>query len=141
MPAAEVFFDSNILIYALSDAPDERTKHNRAAKLLATEDFGISYQVVMELWVVATRKMAKKVPPAKLAAFIEKMLVFPCVHGSEDLYRQAFQLSTRYQVHPYDAAILAAAHELGAKRVFSEDMSHGQVYNEVTVINPFLGLD
>src|SRR4051812_13659184 len=98
MAAAEVFLDSNILIYALSDAPAERAKHNRAAKLLATEDFGISYQVVMELWVVATRKMSQTVPPAKVAAFIEKLLVFPCVHGSEDLYRQALQLAQRYQV-------------------------------------------
>jgi predicted nucleic acid-binding protein len=36
-----------------------------------------------------------------------------------------------------NAAILAAAHELGAHTVYSEDLSHGQDYDGVKVINPF----
>jgi predicted nucleic acid-binding protein len=44
-------------------------------------------------------------------------------------------------MHPYDAAIVAAAQELGATRVYSEDMSHGQNYDGVEVINPFRSLD
>ena len=48
MPAAEVMLDSNVLVYALSDAPPERKKRNTAATLLAEQDFGTSYQVLME---------------------------------------------------------------------------------------------
>ena len=40
MPVAEVLLDSNVLVYALSDAPAERAKRDRAAALLAAEDFG-----------------------------------------------------------------------------------------------------
>ena len=65
MPAAEVMLDSNVLVYALSDALSERKKRNTAATLLAEQDFGTSYQVLMETWVVATRKMAKPVPEAE----------------------------------------------------------------------------
>ena len=140
MPAAEALLDSNILLYALSDDPKERAKREQAAHLIATEDFGTSYQVVMERWVVATRKMARPVKSEKVAAFLEKILVFPCVFGTAGLYRQAVRLSARYGVHPYDAAVLAAAQELGAERVLSEDMSHGQVYDGVKVVNPFHGL-
>jgi predicted nucleic acid-binding protein len=141
MPAADALLDSNVLLYALSSAPGERVKQKRAAHLLATEQFGTSYQVLMETWVVATHKMERCVKPEKVAAFLEQILAFPCVQGTAGLYRQAMWLSGRYAVHPYDAAILAAAQELGATTVYSEDMSHGQNYDGVTVINPFRALE
>jgi predicted nucleic acid-binding protein len=141
MPAAEVLLDSNVLVYALSDAPTERGKRDAALRLIATEDFGTSYQVLMETWVVATRKMARPVAPEKVSAFLERILVFPCVAGTDGVYRQAFRLAARYGIHPYDAAVLAAAQELGARRVFSEDLGDGQDYDGVTVVNPFRGLD
>ena len=137
MPAAEVILDSNVLVYALSDAPSERKKRNKAATLLAEQDFGTSYQVLMETWVVATRKMAKPVPEQKVAVFLDRVLAFPCVPGTADLYRQAFRLSRRYEIHPYDAAIVAAAQELGVHSLYSEDLSDGQEYDGVKVINPF----
>ena len=141
MPAAEVMLDSNVLVYALSDAPPERKKRNTAATLLAEQDFGTSYQVLMETWVVATRKMAKPVPERKVAVFLDRVLAFPCVPGAADLYRQAFRLSRRYEIHPYDAAIVAAAQELGAHTLYSEDLSDGQEYDGVKVVNPFLASD
>src|SRR6266705_2760719 len=101
MPAAEVLLDSNVLVYALSDAPQERAKRERARHLIATEDFGTSYQVLIETWVVATRKMERLVKPEKVAAFLERVLEFPCVFGTSGLYRQAVRLSQRYAVHPY----------------------------------------
>ena len=141
MPAAEVMLDSNVLVYALSDAPPERKKRNTAATLLAEQDFGTSYQVLMETWVVATRRMAKPVLEEKVAVFLDRVLAFPCVPGAADLYRQAFRLSRRYEIHPYDAAIVAAAQELGAHTLYSEDLSDGQEYDGVKVVNPFLALD
>ena len=141
MPAAEVMLDSNVLVYALSDAPPDRKKRNTAATLLAEQDFGTSYQVLMETWVVATRRMAKPVPEEKVAVFLDRVLAFPCVPGAADLYRQAFRLSRRYEIHPYDAAIVAAAQELGAHTLYSEDLSDGQEYDGVKVVNPFLALD
>jgi predicted nucleic acid-binding protein len=138
MPAAEVMLDSNVLVYALSDAPPERKKRNTAATLLAEQDFGTSYQVLMETWVVATRKMARPVPEEKVAVFLDRVLAFPCVPGAADLYRQAFRLSRRYEIHPYDAAIIAAAQELGAHTLYSEDLSDRQEYDGVKVVNPFL---
>ena len=50
MPVAEAMLDSNVLVYALSDDPEERFKRQRAAHLIASQDFGTSYQVVMETW-------------------------------------------------------------------------------------------
>ncbi|HNQ89552.1 MAG TPA: PIN domain-containing protein [Verrucomicrobiota bacterium] len=141
MPAADVFLDSNVLLHALSDAPQERAKRDRAAAVIATANFGTSYQVLMETWVVATRQMARPVSPVKVAAFLEQILAFPCIAGTAGLYRQAVRLATRYRIHPYDAAILAAARELGARHVLSEDFNHGQTYDGVQVLNPFRSAD
>ena len=42
---------------------------------------------------------------------------------------KAFRLSRRHEIHPYDAAIVAAAQELGAQTLYSEDLSDGQEYD------------
>jgi len=44
------------------------------------------------------------------------------------------------EISYWDAAILGAAKTLGATTLYTEDLSHGQVYHGVTVINPFLEL-
>jgi predicted nucleic acid-binding protein len=50
----------------------------------------------------------------------------------------AIGLSARYQVSYWDAAILAAAEELGASVVYSEDFSHDRSYGSIRVVNPFI---
>ena len=138
MPAAEVFLDSNVLLYFLSDAAHERAKRDRAAQLIGTEEFGISHQVLMEVWSVSTGKMKKTINPAMALAFLDTLTVFPCVHGTPDLFRSAVLLQKRHQLPTYDAGILAAALELGAHTLYSEDFCHDRVYDGVRVINPFL---
>lgn len=138
MSAIEAFLDSNILLYALSDDPAERCKQERAAEILRTVSFGISYQVLMETWVVATRKFEKPVAEEKVLQFLEQLVEFPCVEASVGLFRQAAVLRRQYGIHPYDAAIVAAAVNLGAPVLYSEDFSHGQIYSGVKVVNPFL---
>jgi predicted nucleic acid-binding protein len=54
------------------------------------------------------------------------------------LVLRALDISSRYQIRFYDASILAAAHELGCETLFTEDLSHGQIYGSVKVLNPFL---
>ena len=140
MPEAEVFLDTNVLVYALSDAPEERAKRDQSANLLSDSDFGTSYQILMETWVVATRKMAKPVPEKKVAAFLERILVFPCAAATPDLYRKALLLASAYRIHPYDAAIVAAAHELGARTLYTEVLNEGQMYEGIQAVNPFAGI-
>lgn len=54
-------------------------------------------------------------------------------HGSR---RQTLQGG--YQISYWDAAILAAAEELGCTKLYTEDLNHGQTYESVQVINPFV---
>ncbi len=49
----------------------------------------------------------------------------------------AIELSARYKIAYWDALILAAAQALGCHTVYSEDLSDGQTYSGVRVLNPF----
>lgn len=139
MPAADVLLDSNVLVYGLPAEPvgDEKRKQGIARQLIAETDFGVSYQVLMETYVVATRKLRRPLAPAAAIGFLEPFLEQPVISGSSDLWRTAMRLSLRFDIHPYDAAVVAAAHELGAATLYSEDLSDGQDYDGVRVVNPF----
>jgi predicted nucleic acid-binding protein len=58
---------------------------------------------------------------------------------SLELVIAAVEIRRRFQVSHWDATILAAAQELGCKTLYSEDLSHGQNYNGIRVVNPFMG--
>ena len=55
---AEFFCDSNILLYAASNAPEDAVKRAAARRVLALPGVGFSAQVLQEFYVNATRKQA-----------------------------------------------------------------------------------
>jgi predicted nucleic acid-binding protein len=91
----------------------------------------------METWVAATRKIKTPVPEKKVVAFLEHIVAYPVVECGADLWRSAARVALRHRIHPYDAAIVAAAIELGATVLYSEDLNDGQIYDGVRVVNPF----
>ena len=57
-----------------------------------------------------------------------------------DLFAEAQSFARRYEISYWDAAIVAATHRFKAPLLYSEDLSHGQHYGKVQVINPFAEL-
>ena len=54
-------------------------------------------------------------------------------------YETAIKLSYKYQISFYDALILAKALNSDCNILYSEDLSHNQIFeNKLKVINPFL---
>jgi predicted nucleic acid-binding protein len=47
-------------------------------------------------------------------------------------------LRRRYRVSHWDATIIAAAQSLGCKTLYSEDLNHGQIFDGVQIVNPFV---
>lgn len=136
--ATDVFIDTNILLYAASSAPDEAHKTIIARNLLETTQFGISLQVIHEFYVNATGKLAKTIPEQKVTAVLALLRLQPVVPMTWELFEVSRMIRTRYQISFWDAAIIAAAKELGATTIFSEDLNHGQEYDGVKVTNPFI---
>jgi predicted nucleic acid-binding protein len=133
-----VFFDTNIFIYIVSAAPADQPKREIALRLMSESDFGLSVQILQEFMDVTLRKKQLGLSREEIATMIRHMVRYPLVETTVALAQQAFEIKTRHGIRYWDAAIIAAASELGCHTVYSEDLNHGQDYGGVTVINPFL---
>jgi predicted nucleic acid-binding protein len=136
---AAYFFDSNVFLYAAMRGlkPHERHKRPAAQALIEQHDFVVSTQVLAEFYDNIRRKWPAPFSHDEAMEWIELIRVRPCLPVDENVVVTGAMLAERYQIRYWDGAILAAAHELGAGTVFSEDLNDGQRYGDVTVINPF----
>lgn len=135
---ADVFLDTNILLYAISTARDEAAKKRTARELLARPDWGLSVQVLQEFYVNATRPAPRAgMSHASATAAIREFLRRPVISSDPPLVLAALDLKARYQLSYWDAAIVAAARAIGATTLYSEDLNDGQSFETLTVRNPF----
>ena len=134
------FVDSNIPIYAASLVLGEREKQRIAARLLTAPNLAMSVQVLSEFYAQATsRRRRRPLSHERAAQIIERL---QSLHHIEPLTSEtvdkALDYRARYQVSYWDGLILAAASISGCEAVYSEDLNHGQVYDGMEMINPFL---
>lgn len=134
---ARVFFDTNILVYAAAGTGKDENKRKRALELIGSEDFGTSAQVLQEFFVTVVKKALRPLSAAQALEWIEQWTVFPCQDINHQLVRIAIEMSERYSISYWDAAIIAAAEAMGSHTVYSEDLNDGQQYGTVKVVNPF----
>ena len=57
------------------------------------------------------------------------------VNGGESIL-EALDLESRYRISFWDALVVQAAQASGAEVLYSEDLSDGQMYGSVRVVNP-----
>ncbi len=137
--SADVFIDTNIFLYAIDEDPASAEKRACAQHVLLNRSWSWSVQVAAEFFVNATSpKRPFRLSTADALKCVETWLTFPTLSITPDLFRKATRIAAEFGVTYWDAAILAAAKELGCATVFSEDLNHGQDYDGVTVVNPFL---
>ena len=133
MSGTDAFFDTNILLYLLSG---DASKADCAEALVAAGGV-ISVQVLNEFASVASRKLGM--------SWLEIREVSETVRAvcrveplGLDTYDLGLALAERYCFSIYDGTILASAQMAGCRVVFTEDLQHGQVINELLeIINPF----
>jgi len=136
----DAFIDTNVLLYAASTAPEEAAKAKVACTLIESSRFAVSVQILQEFYVNGTGKLARKIPTDRLElvlALLRQRRVEPL---TMELFEEALRIRARFQLSYWDAAVVAAAKRTGAKLIYSEDLAHGQFYDGVQVVNPFLGV-
>jgi predicted nucleic acid-binding protein len=138
---AEVFFDTNVLLYAL--VPDPKLK--RDARTEMSEDLlanggVVSVQVLNEFSDVASRKLGKSW--SEIAELLEgiEVLCGTAVPLTAQVQKAAVRISGRHRFRIYDSLILAAAIESKCDVLFSEDLQDGQVIEGLRIENPFKAL-
>lgn len=126
------FFDTNILVYALSADP---LKADRSERLLVGGGV-ISVQVLNEFVSVATRKFGLSFEEAReaLSRFRAACDVVPL---DIETHEDGLNIAQRHRLSIYDAMIVAAAQRGGCRSLWSEDLADGAVYAGLVVRNPF----
>lgn len=137
---ADYFLDSNVLLYAFSFAEEDASKREVSRKLLLQDGVGISAQVIQEFINSALRKPALGISETGIDVMIEFASELPVVSVSYEVIAKAVGLRRSFQLSHWDSTILAAAEAMGCSVLYSEDLSHGQSFGQVRVINPFRGL-
>ena len=136
------FVDTNILLYAHDRSAG--VKHERSRQLLErlwTSGEGVlSTQVLQELCINLRRKIARPLPVEEIRQIIQDYLSWEIVVNTPASTLHALEIEVRYQISFWDALVLHAAESAGAAVVYSEDLSTGQRYGAVQVVNPLTSL-
>lgn len=138
--SARYFVDTNLLLYAHGRASGEKNHKARALiERLWHERSGIvSTQVLQEFYVNVGRKTERPPSPAEARRLVANYMSWEVVVNDGDSILEALDLEQRYRISFWDSLIVQAANAAAAAALYSEDLSHGQVYGAVPVINPFL---
>jgi len=133
-----VFVDTNVLVYAVAYG-DARSAAAQSLlrDLVLREALRTSTQVLQEFFAVATRKIKLPLTTDRALEFLDAWAVCPVVLLDCPAIREAAKLSADRQLSFWDSLILVAARRSGAKRIYTEDLQHGQTILGVQVINPF----
>jgi predicted nucleic acid-binding protein len=132
-----VFFDTNVLVYCTdtNDIAKQTTARALVEKHSVLGQAVISTQVLIELYNVLVTK--QKVPKNMAAQLVNHYALWPVMESNVPLVQSALLRTMAQPMSIWDAMVVEAANRSGADTLFSEDLSHGQRYGTVTVINPF----
>lgn len=132
------FVDTNILLYSISTDPSEERKTSIAEKILQARDLALSVQVLQEFYVQATRTGKPGALTHREAIdFIASWKRFPVQEITVALMDSALAAKDQWKISFWDAAVVESARAAGCGELLSEDLSNGQDYGGVRVIDPF----
>jgi len=132
------FLDTNVLVY--SDDPRDPAKRATALDLiqnhLRSRSGAVSLQVLQEYFVSAVGKLKLDSELAR-----QRVEVFARFHVAEPTVGDILAAIDIHRLHRFsfwDALVLRMAKQTGCRILLSEDMQHGQEFDGVRIINPFL---
>ena len=138
--SARYYVDTNLLLYAHTAGRGEKERKARALIEGLWQDRSgvVSTQVLQEFYVNVCRKVERPLRPGEAKRLVGSYMSWQVIVNDGDSILQAFEIERRYRLSFWDALIVQAANRAAARALYSEDLSHGQVYGTVPVINPFL---
>ncbi len=130
-------FDTNILIYSC-DRSDPRRQGRAFDVLAATHDGVLLWQVAVE-FIAASRKLASQgfTPSHAWDRLRELMDLLPLVVPSPRALEHARRFHLSHGFSFWDASIVGACLDCGARTLYSEDLPGASVGPELQILNPF----
>ena len=96
----------------------------------------MSTQVLQELCVNLRRKAGRPVDLKTAREIVTDYLAWDLYVNTGISILEALELEGRYRISFWDALVVQAAEASGAAVLYSEDLSDGQTYGAVRVVNP-----
>ena len=133
MKTAKPFFDTNVLLYLLSE---DTQKADRAEAIIALGGV-ISVQVLNEFASVASRKLKMSYTEIRdtlsiIRSICDTRALTVAIH------EQGLAIAEQFGFSLYDSLIVSAALDADCSVLYSEDMQHGQLIDSLLIHNPFL---
>uniref|UniRef100_UPI0040579159 PIN domain-containing protein n=1 Tax=Candidatus Electrothrix sp. TaxID=2170559 RepID=UPI0040579159 len=134
----KIFIDTNLIVYANDRRdPQKQQKAIELIKELMGVGLGvISSQVLQEYANTALTKLHQNhtivLRQLNLLESLEVVLLNPV------LVRRAIEIKSSYGISFWDSCIISAAEAAGCDSIYSEDLSSGQYYSGMKLVNPFL---
>jgi len=134
-----VFLDTNILVYAYHSGSPDRKEIARALleEGIRNDTLFLSAQVWSEFFVTVTGKIRPPLTPDEADQIMDSLSIIPVVEIDLAMVRRAIEIRVRYGISYWDSLIISAAERAGCGKVYSEDLSEGQEYHGIRVVNPF----
>lgn len=106
------------------------------AKHAIVKDAEISAQVLQKFYAASTRLLG--INPIEARQLVKDFQMFELVQVTPGIIDEAIDRSILDQISFWDGLNLSAAKLSRCEKLYSEDMSHGQVINGVMIYDPFL---
>jgi predicted nucleic acid-binding protein len=134
---ANIFVDTNVFIYAVdqADLKKQLAAQTWRAWLWETNRGRISFQVLQEFYVIATRKQPSAV--VEIRKEVSDLMAWQPIALDSSVITGAWQIEDRYGISFWDALIVAAAKTAGCRYLLTEDLRRGQDLDGVMVVDPF----
>jgi len=135
---ANVFVDTNVLIYAVDQADLQKQQAAQAWRqwLWETNRGRISFQVLQEFYVNATKKQLSA--QAEIRKEIEDLMTWQPIPPDASVIARAWKIEDRYRISFWDSLIIAAARVADCRYLLTEDLQRGQELDGVMIVDPFV---
>jgi predicted nucleic acid-binding protein len=133
------FVDTNVLVYAFdkNHSTKQRIAQRLIGQLMEEDRLRVSTQVLQELFVTLTRKVAQPCSSRTALGVLEDLAVWPLMVVDYAAIRAAVGLADEAKLSFWDALVVVAAARAGADVLYTEDLNDGQTILGVRVANPF----
>jgi predicted nucleic acid-binding protein len=135
-----IFVDTPVLLCADDVANAERRDRARSwlSALWQQRRGRTSTQVLNEYYVQATRHFTPGLPQGDARAKLRRLQQWKPWQIDHQTVESAWGFEARFGLAYWDALIVAAASQSGCAYVLTESLPHGEQYDAVRAVNPFI---
>ncbi len=101
----------------------------------------VSIQVLQEFYVTMVQKIKQPLKPEVVSQIISDMANWQVHVPDVSDILEAIQIQQRNQLSFWDALIIRSAKILGCRTLWTEGLNHGQFYEGLEVLNPFVDVN